>query len=73
MSKNFMSYEDAIEVLTPFAEGIKNATPIELTYEQYQSLTPEQQNNGNYIVSDYPEEDIPSLTPQQLDDLINCL
>ena len=70
---NFMSYEDAVAVLAPYAEGIKAATPLEISYEDFQKLTEEEQNNGNYIVTDYPQEDIPSLTPGQIANLIGCL
>ena len=53
-NKNFVSADDAEQILTPYAAGIKSATPIELTYEQWQQLTPAQQNSGNYIVTNYP-------------------
>lgn len=50
---NFMSDSDALQVLGTYANSIKAATPTEITYAQYQQLTPEQIANGNYMVSDW--------------------
>ena len=55
---NFMSNSDALQVLGTYANSIKAATPIEITYSQFQQLTPQQQESGNYIVSDYPGSDL---------------
>lgn len=54
MSKNYVEYNDASAVLGTYANAIKAATPIEITYAQFQQLTPQQQETGNYIVTDYP-------------------
>ncbi|MBP5594149.1 MAG: hypothetical protein J6Y02_02115 [Pseudobutyrivibrio sp.] len=54
MPKNYMEYNDANTVLGAYANAIKAVTPIEITYAQFQLLTPQQQETGNYIVTDYP-------------------
>lgn len=54
MPKNYMEYNDATAVLGTYANAIKAATPIEITYAQFQQLTPQQQETGNYIVTDWP-------------------
>lgn len=50
---NYMSNGDAVQVFGTYANSIKAATPTEITYAQYQQLTPEQIANGNYMVSDW--------------------
>ncbi|MBP5594148.1 MAG: hypothetical protein J6Y02_02110 [Pseudobutyrivibrio sp.] len=55
---NFMSNSDALQVLGTYANSIKAATPTEITYSQFQQLTPQQQESGNYIVSDWPGSDL---------------
>ena len=57
MPKNYVEYNDANAVLGTYANAIKAATPIEITYDQFQQLTPQQQEAGNYIVSNYPGSD----------------
>ena len=71
--KNFMSYDDAAEVLGEYANSIKAATPTEITYQQWLQLTPEQQASGNYIVSDYPgaDGDLDLLQPKTLTTPLN--
>lgn len=55
--KNFMSYEDAAEVLGTFAERIKDDEYENITYEQWLAKTDEQKEAGNFLVSGVPNAD----------------
>ena len=55
--KNFMSYEDAEEVLTEYAGAIKENRFKEITYEQWLGMTEEERETGKYLVSDVPNAD----------------
>lgn len=52
---NFMSYQDALSVFGEYADVIKESVPIVLTYAQFMALTEEERNNGNFIVTGYPD------------------
>ena len=55
MAGNFMKNEDAIAVLTPYANKIKTIQPQEITWEAYQQLTAEEKAAKRYLITDYPE------------------
>lgn len=55
--KNFMSYDDAAEVLGTFAERIKDDEYENITYEQWLAKTDEQKEAGNFLVSGVPNAD----------------
>ena len=55
--KNFMSYEDAEEVLTAYAGAIKRNRFTNKTYEQWLAMTEEERETGKYLVSGVPNAD----------------
>ena len=55
MSDRFMDKTNAVDVLTEYASHIKSLEPTEITWANYQLLTPEQKTAKRYIIIDYPE------------------
>ncbi len=55
--KNFMSYEDAEEVLTEYAGAIKENRFTNKTYEEWLAMTEEERETGKYLVSGVPNAD----------------
>ena len=51
---DFTSYEDAYAILSPYATQIKKIKPTEITWAQYQQLTPQQKTDKRYVITDYP-------------------
>lgn len=55
MPKNFVSYDDALEVLGDLTEKmVDKIEPISITWENYQLLTEEEKASNRYIITDYP-------------------
>ena len=78
MADNYMTYNDAIDVLTPYAEKINTIKPEPITWAAYQLLTTAQKEAKRYLITDYPSptgyvnklsdlEDV-SINPQTLAD-----
>lgn len=57
MADNFMTYNDAVDVLTPYAEKINTIKPEPITWAAYQLLTTAQKEAKRYIITDYPSPD----------------
>lgn len=54
MADNYMTFNDAVEVLTPYAEKINTIKPESITWAAYQLLTSEQKAAKRYLITDYP-------------------
>ncbi|MCR4720952.1 MAG: hypothetical protein K5655_04425 [Lachnospiraceae bacterium] len=57
MADNFMTYNDAVDVLTPYAEKINTIKPEPITWAAYQLLTTAQKEAKRYVITDYPSPD----------------
>ena len=56
--KHFMDKENAVSVLTPYANKINNAYAIVITWEAFQALTETEKAAHRYIIRDYPSQGI---------------
>ena len=54
MADNYMTYNDAVDVLTPYAEKINTIKPEPITWAAYQLLTTAQKEAKRYVITDYP-------------------
>ena len=52
MATNYMTYDDAADVLQAYANKIKEGGGSVTTWAQYQALPSEQQNSGLYYITD---------------------
>lgn len=56
--KHFMDKENAVSVLTPYANKINKAYAITITWAAYQALTETEKAAHRYIITDYPSQGI---------------
>jgi len=54
--KHFMDKENAVSVLTPYANKINKAYAITITWAAYQALTETEKAAHRYIITDYPAQ-----------------
>ena len=56
--KHFVDYQNATNVLTPYANKINKAYAITITWAAYQALTETEKAAHRYIITDYPSQGI---------------
>lgn len=56
--KHFVDKQNAIDVLTPYANKINKAYAITITWSAYQALTETEKAAHRYIITDYPSQGI---------------